>query len=780
MLKLFLWLAGLGVAALLLLFALVHWGIAGELPSRRELSDIRQSEATEVVSADGVVLGKYYRVNRVIVPMADISPWVHKALVATEDARFFEHQGVDLISLGRVIFRTLLAGDRSQGGGSTISQQLAKNLFPRKHASWYAMPAVKMREMIIATRLEGIYDKDALLHLYLNTVPFGDNIHGIEEASRRFYAIPAKDLQAQQAALLVGMLKGNSLYHPARNPERALKRRNTVLERMAGQDVITDAERRRLSALPLAIRYSRESHHEGLAPYFREHIRQEVTDILRDTRREDGERYDLYADGLRVYTTIDSRMQAFAEQAVAEYMVVLQTNFDKEWKGGKPWGSDAVLDRAMRQSDRWKHAMEEGLSEAEAKALFRERTAIRIFTWQGEQIRQWTPLDSIRYSLALLHAGLVAGDPRSGKILAWVGGIDHQHFQYDQVTARRQIGSTFKPVVYAAALRYGFDPCDYFDNVVRTYPDHQDWAPQNASASDTGGVYTMAGALSKSLNTITAALIMETGVSEVRDMAERFGFRGDIPDYPSISLGVADASLLETISLYGTIANGGLRPVWHYIDRIENARGEVIYTHRDGNSGDREEVLSPDEAHYLRYALEMAVDSGTARGLANYVSDVPLAGKTGTTQDQADGWFAGFSPGLVAAVRVGAENPAVHFKSLSSGAGSRTALPIFGRFWRKVRTEPALAEYVTTPFDSIPEEVLAGFRCPYYLPEMPAIAEEEGGFLDALFGDDPEPAPPRPEATPPQQQPRERPVQPAPEKRPSNSFRAWLERTFRR
>ena len=780
LLRLALWLAGIGVASLLLLFALVHWGIAGELPSRDELTRIRQAQATEVLSADGVVLGKYYRVNRVIVPMEAIAPWVPKALVATEDARFFEHQGVDLISLGRVLFRTLLAGDSSQGGGSTISQQLAKNLFPREHEAWYAMPAVKMREMIIATRLEGIYDKPSLLHLYLNTVPFGDNIYGIEEASRRFYAIPARDLQPQQAAMLVGMLKGNSLYHPARNPERALKRRNTVLERMADQDVISDAERRRLSALPLGIRYSKESHHDGLAPYFREHIRKEVADLLLDHRKPDGERYDLYADGLRVHTTIDSRMQAFAEQAVAEYMVVLQSSFDKEWKGGKPWGDDEVLDRAMRQSERWKAAMEEGLSEAETKAQFRERTSIRIFTWQGEQTKRWTPMDSIRYSLALLHAGLVAGDPRSGEILAWVGGIDHQHFQYDQVTARRQIGSTFKPVVYAAALRYGFDPCDYFDNVVRTYPEHQDWAPVNATASDTGGVYTMAGALSKSLNTITAALIMETGVGEVRDMAERFGFEGDIPDVPSISLGVADASLLETISLYGTIANGGLRPEWHYIERIEDAEGRVVYDRSDERQPEPESVLSTEEALYLRYALEMAVDSGTGRSLRSYVPEGALAGKTGTTQDQADGWFAGFGPGLVAAVRVGAENPAVHFKSLSSGAGSRTALPIFGRFWRKVRAESSVSAYVSQPFDSIPEEVLAGFRCPSYLPEMPVVAEDDGGFFDGLFQDDePEPTAPRPEA-PPQQQPRERPAQPGPEQRPSNSFRAWLERTFRR
>jgi penicillin-binding protein 1A len=719
-----------GAGLLALLFVTVYWGWFGNVPSRQELSAIQHHQATEVWSSDGVVLGKYYRENRVIVPIDKVSPWVGRALVATEDARFFEHRGVDLISLGRVVLRTLLAGDRRQGGGSTLSQQLAKNLYPRKSGRFLSLPVSKIREMIVATRLEKAYDKEELLHLYLNTVPFGDNIFGIEVAARRYFSIPAEKLQPHQAATLVGMLKGNTIYHPVRYPERSLERRNLVLERMRERGDLTRAEYTAWKARPLEVRYAPESHHQGLATYFREHLRIEADSLLQRLSREKDKEYNLYTDGLRIHTTLDAGLQRLAEEAMSTHMTALQAAFDKEWKGGKPWGNDAVLEQAMRQSPRWAAAVRAGMDEAAIRRMFGEPVEMNVFTWQGEARRTWTPMDSLRHAISLLHAGILAGEPGSGAIRVWVGGISQRFFQYDQVKARRQAGSVFKPVVYAAALEAGFDPCDYFDNQEITYPEFQGWTPRNADGS-TGGVYTLAGALSQSLNTVTAALIMETGVEPVRRLARAMGVTSPLPEVPSLALGVAELSLFDVLSLYGTLANEGVPPRWYHIERIETAGGEVLYRHEEAPRA--APVLDADHVLVLRHALEMAVDSGTARALrGTYGLRGPLAGKTGTTQDQADGWFAGYSSGLVAAARVGATLPSVHFKTLRQGSGSRTAMPLFGRLWAGCQQAPEYRKLVLTSFPPLPDTLRAELDCPPMLPDWPDVADEGGGLLEFL------------------------------------------------
>ncbi len=715
----------------LLLLAGVYWGWFGLLPGREELSAIRHHEATEVWSTDGELIGKYYLENRVLVDMAHISPWVPKALVATEDARFFTHRGIDLTGTARVIVRTLLFGDRRQGGGSTISQQLAKNLFPREKGGM--LLGQKLREMIIATRLEKAYDKEGLLHLYLNTVPFGDNIYGIEVAARRYFGVSASRLQLHEAALLVGMLKANTAYHPVRHPDRALQRRNTVLARMASQGVINAEVHERAQSLPLGLRYSRESHDAGLATYFREHLRLEAGTILDTLRKPGGERYGLYTDGLRIYTTIHAGMQRLAEEGMSRHMVALQSAFDKEWGKDKPWEEDALLRRAMQQSPRWKEAEEAGLDEAEIRKQFGEPVDMQVFTWQGPVNRKWTPMDSIRHALSLLHAGILAGDPSSGAVRVWVGGISQQFFPYDQVKARRQAGSVFKPVVYAAALEAGFDPCDYFEDLEVTYGEYQDWTPRNAAQTN-GGVYTLAGALAHSLNTVTAALIMEMGVEPVIDLARKMGIRGRLPDQPSLALGTAEMDLFDALRLYGTLANEGLTPEWYYIERIETSAGEVLYARSvEAQKATFKRSLAPEHALVLRHALEMAVDSGTAMALrTTYGLRGGLAGKTGTTQDHADGWFAGFSPHLVAVARVGAALPVIHFRTLRSGSGARTALPLFARLWSGCQANPALRPLVAPPFAPLPEHVWAEVNCPPYLEEYPELAGEPGGLLDFL------------------------------------------------
>jgi penicillin-binding protein 1A len=717
----------------LLLFVLTYAGIFGRIPSADVLGQIRHQQASEVLAADGEVLGKYYLQNRVIVPMDRINPRVVDALIATEDARFFEHHGIDVISLGRVLVRSLIGGDRAQGGGSTLSQQLAKNLYPRKGEGRWMTPIHKIREMIIARRLEGVYTKEELLHLYLNTVPFGEDILGVEVASRRFFGSPAADLRTEQAALLVGMLKANTYYHPVKHPERALERRNTVLRRMRDRSALPAEAYDRLIKTELGLRYTRESHHDGLAPYFREHLRQDLESMLQQINRARHTNYNLYTDGLKVYTTLDATLQRHAEKAVREHMTVLQAAFERDWKGGDPWGDDAVLDRVMRQSTRWKKGLSAGLREEQLLSQFGTPVEMEVFTWQGPTLRTWSPRDSLRHTLALLHAGMLAGDPLSGEILAWVGGISHRFFQYDQVKARRQAGSAFKPIVYAAALAAGFDPCDYFENTEVTYAEHQDWRPRNASRQE-GGIYTMAGALSHSLNTVTAALIMEVGVSAVRDLAREMGIAGELPSTPAIALGAVDASVWEMLHVYGILANEGLSTNWHYITRIEDATGQMVYD-RQAELSDREQarVLPEEHALYLRSALQMAVDSGTARSLrSHYGFSADMAGKTGTTQDYADGWFAGYTGGLVTVARVGAELPVVHFKSGWHGSGARSAMPLVAKLWLACDKDERLRGSVRRAFRPMPDTLAAEFDCPPYLPEFPPVYAERTGLLDWL------------------------------------------------
>lgn len=724
----------LAFIALIVLFIItVYWGWFGAIPGKTELSQIRQNQATEVYSGDGEVLGKYYYENRVIVPMDKISPWLVKALIATEDARFFSHKGIDFRSLARVLFKTVLLQDASQGGGSTLSQQLAKNLYPRdRQKAWMTIPS-KVREMIIARRLEGIYDKEELLHLYLNTVPFGDNIYGVEVASWRYFNLPAATLSVPQAALLVGMLKANSAYHPVRNPEKALERRNIVMRRMMEQSEISAGDYQVFKASPLAVKYSKESHHSGLAAYFREHLRIELDGLLSQITDEKGGTYNLYSDGLRVYTTLDARMQRYAEKAVQDHLKVLQAAFNKEWKDGKPWGKDQLLESILRQSQRWKAGIEAGMDTATILKQFDEVQNLEIFTWDGPVRRKWTPRDSLKYTISLLHAGLVAGNPENGQLLVWVGGIDHKFFEYDQVKARRPSGSVFKPIVYAAALEAGFDPCDYLENTERSYEEYQGWTPRNAS-QEQGGVYTMAGAISNSLNTIAAALLMDIGTKPVRELAMSMGLQGPIPDQPSIALGTADASALEILSLYGTLANQGVRPNWYAIKRIENSRGEILYEKKiEENQADFERVIPEDHALILRHGLQMAVDSGTARSLRDFYGlRADLAGKTGTTQDHGDGWFAAYSSSLVAVSRVGAMWPGIHFKSLRHGSGSRTALPIVAKLWLACDKDTELRKWVRGSFTPLPEYLAQDLNCPPYLPTYPELEKEGGGLLAFL------------------------------------------------
>lgn len=721
----------LGGGVLLLTALLVYSGLLGPLPGYPELRAIRNYNASEVYSEDGVLLGKYFIENRINADLEEISPDIIHALVATEDARFFEHSGIDLRAGLRVLVKSILLSDESSGGGSTLSQQLAKNLYPRREYMMLSMLVNKLREMFIARRLEKVYTKEELLRLYLNTVSFSENIYGIKVASQRFFNKAPGELNVEEAAVLVGMLKATTYYSPVRHPERALQRRNVVLRRMSAYGRLTAAEYDSLKALPLNVRYYKEGNNQGLATYFREHLRQELEEVLEDYTKPDGTPYNLYTDGLRIYTTLDARLQGYAEAAVQEHMAWLQEAFDKEWRKGRPWGDNSVLGRAVERSERYQWLKAKGLSQEEIEKIFATPVPMTVFSWKGgEEEREMSPLDSIKYYLTVLNTGFLAMDPSTGLVKAWVGGIDHKYFKYDHVIqARRQVGSTFKPIVYATALQSGMLPCEYTYNRQVAYAQYDNWTPRN-SDGEYGGVYSMEGALARSVNAVAVEILMRTGIDSVRQLAEAMGVDGYIPKTPSIALGTAEASLADMVQVYGAFANRGVRPGMHYLDRIETSEGDTLAIFARPDPRRFPAVLTEVHADMMIRMMESVVDSGTARALRyQFGLYNDLAGKTGTTQNQSDGWFIGFNPRLVAGVWVGAELPQVHFRSMRLGQGSTSALPIFGKFMRSVYRDPHFKDIRYARFAEPADTIKALMACPPYLEEMPILAGYQDGYF---------------------------------------------------
>ena len=708
-------LAGAGALAIFVLTTCIFNGVFGHLPSEQELKEIRNQNASEVYGEDGAILGRYFIQNRVNASFEEIPEALRNALIATEDARFLEHRGIDLRAMLRVLIKSILLSQDSAGGGSTLSQQLAKNLYPRSGFGRFSLLINKMKEMIVAKRLERLYNKEELIGLYLNTVPFSDNIYGVKVAAHRFFGKTPQQLRIEEMAVLVGMLKGTALYHPVKHPERALTRRNTVLRQMQKYGYLSAEEADALSAKPMRIKYSADGHKEGAATYFREHLRQELTEILKKYRKKDGTPYNLYSDGLKIYTTIDSRLQYYAELAVQSHMPVLQKLLDREWRNATPFGSDKALRKMMEMTPRYQNMRQQGFSESEIWSAFNKPREMTIFQWgKGRVEREMTPLDSLQYYLRLLNTGFLAMDPASGSIKAWVGGIDIAYFQYDHVKSRRQVGSTFKPFVYAQAIESGIEPCRMFPNELLTYEDYEGWTPENADG-EYGGLYSMEGALTRSVNTISVQLIMETGVAAVRDLAHDLGLKGFLPKTPSLALGTAEASLLEMVRAFGTFANNGLKPEYYYLKRITTADGEIIAEFDPPGRG--VPVMSETTADLMTQMLRSVVNDGTASRLRwRYgLSNLDLAGKTGTTQNQSDGWFIGVTPRLVAGAWVGAETPAVHFRSLANGQGANTALPIFGEFMRRVNQDRRFRKLVNARFNPLSDSTLVMLDCPGFI-----------------------------------------------------------------
>ncbi len=718
--------SALSLAVILVL--LVKIGLFGALPSESSLKNIQNNIATEVYSADKVLLGRFYINERNPTKFKNISPYVINALVATEDARFYSHKGVDPRSLARVIIKTFIMQDRGGGGGSTISQQLAKNLFPRDGTTKIGVGVNKIKEALIAFQLESIYTKEEILELYLNTVPFGENMYGIEMAAGRYFSKNARDLNVQEAAVLVGMLKANHTYNPRLFPEKSQYRRNVVLSQMNKYGYLDEVKLDSLKKLPIELNYKRYTPSSGIATYFRNFIRPELEKWAVENKKEDGTAYNLYTDGLRIYTTIDSRIQGYAEASMARNMENLQNQFDKHWASNKPWTASAdILNTAVKRSTHYQQLKSKGLNHSEIIKEMKVAYPMELFTWQGTLEKKMSPIDSVQHYLMMLQAGVVAINPQNGQVKAWVGGIDFNKFKYDHVNqAKRQVGSTFKPFVYAAALEKGMDPCDYISASRTFYKNLEGWTPGNSDAEENVKKYSFKGALAKSINTVTIKLIDEVGIDNVINMAKDAGIDTQLPKVPAVALGTASLTLLEMTKAYCTFANEGSRVELSYLNSIYDYQGNLLY---EINPPSKTKAMSPDHAQMMNEMLRAVVNEGTASSTRwKYHLTNDLAGKTGTTQSNADGWFIGYNPKLVVGTWVGADDPRIRFRSTALGSGSNMALPIFVGLFNDMNKDETLKNITSARFPDLDSQLLSQLDCD--------LEKEDKNILQKVFGID--------------------------------------------
>lgn len=686
---------------LFLLVSFISLEVFTDLPSVAELQNPKSNLATVIYSSDMKTLGKYYAENRVSVKYYELDKDLIDALIATEDARFHEHSGVDVRALGRAVFGAL-TGKSSSGGGSTLSQQLAKMMFPRQKLSKPKMVLQKLKEWVIAARLERNYTKDEILALYLNKFDFLNQAVGVKSAAQIYFNRSQDSLEIQQAAMLIGMAKNPSLFNPIKKADTTLHRRNVVMMQMVVNGFLTKEKYDSLKKLPLGIIYHPEDHNDGLAPYFREYLREYFLKdwCAKHINPETNKPYNIYKDGLKIYTTIDSRMQQYAEEAVNEHMTDLQKMFTKECKTKKnapfAWNVNKeqienIMMSSMKRSDRYRSLKNAGLSKEQIVAEFKKPVAMTVYSLRGDIDTTMSPWDSIRYYKSFLHTGFVSIEPTTGYVKAWVGGVNHRHFKFDHAkVGRRQVGSTFKPFVYAMAIQEGYSPCYQVPNV-RTcieIPDQPAWCPDNSDGDKgTGKMVTLRYALAGSINYVTAWVMKQFPPEALVTLVRRLGITSPIDAVPSICLGTPDISVFEMVAANATFANKGTYIQPTFITRIEDKNGKVLEEFFPVT----DEVFSEEKAYAMIQLMRGVVDYGTGQRLRfRYNLRNEIAGKTGTTQNNADGWFMGLTPDLVAGCWVGGEERSVHFNSTNEGQGASMALPIWGKFFQKVYADPNL------------------------------------------------------------------------------------------
>ncbi|MBR3698061.1 MAG: PBP1A family penicillin-binding protein [Bacteroidales bacterium] len=691
---------GIGIVLVVLFFLCVAKGVFGTMPTFEELENPQTNLATQIISCDGKVLGSYYVENRSNVRFSDLSPYLPQALVSIEDERFYSHSGIDGKSLFRVAYGVLTGNKK--GGGSTITQQLAKNLFPRgENLSKAKLVLRKFQEWITATKLEYNYSKDEIIAMYLNTVAFGHNAYGIRSAAKTFFDKDPKDMNLEESALMAGVVNAPTRFSPVRNPERSMQRRNLVLKSMVKNGYITEEVYDSVSLIPIDMsHFGVMDHNSGQATYFREQLRKELTEWSKTHFRPDGKPYNIYRDGLKIYTTIDSRMQRYAEEAVREFMGgSLQPSFYKHWEGRKnaPFSLtdqdqiDALMEASMKRSDRYRTLKDRGMDPDSIRKVFDIPVPMTVFSWDGPIDTVMTPWDSIMYYKWFLQASLVSIESHTGHVKAYVGGIDYRYFKYDHVMqAQRQVGSTFKPFLYALAMQEGeYTPCTKIPNIPYNIEleDGKFWSPRNSGGKHINEEVTLKWALAQSNNWISAYLMNRFGPQAVISMARRMGVESPIDPVPAICLGVCDLKLIEMVGAMSTFANQGvyIKPI--FITKIEDKNGNVI----ERFTAEESEAMSEVTAYKMIELMKGVVQSGTGVRLRyKYNLNNPIAGKTGTTQKNSDGYFMGITPDLTTGVWVGAEDRSVHFRTTELGQGSRTALPIWALYMQRVYADPTL------------------------------------------------------------------------------------------
>ncbi|WP_191858365.1 penicillin-binding protein 1A [Hanstruepera ponticola] len=732
-----------GIFLVALVFMLASWGALGEMPDYTQLENPKTNLATEIISSDGKTLGKFYfNDNRTPVSYDELPKHLVDALIATEDARYYEHSGIDARGTLRAFF---FLGKR--GGASTISQQLARQLFVGVRSKNLDKYTQKIKEWVIATRLERQYTKEEIIAMYFNIYDFGNNADGIRSAASIYFDKEPDELDIKESAMLVGMFKNSSLYNPRehRNPVGTRNRRNVVLSQMEKYDYISEKTRDSLQATELDLRYTPQSHRDGIATYFRAYLDGFMKDWIKNNPKPDGEKYNLYGDGLKVFTTIDSRMQQYAENAVQQHMPRLQAEFDHQNTPKRnptaPFLEldqseiDALMKRGMRQSERWRVMKTEGKSEKEIIASFDKPTNMTVFSWKGEIDTIMKPIDSMRYYKSFLHPGMMSMDPQTGHVKAWVGGMNYKHFQYDHVNqGKRQVGSTFKPFVYATAIdQLHLSPCYKMPRSQITieagrHGTLEPWSPKNSDGVY-GGELTLKAALANSVNTITARLIDKVGPQPVIDLVEKLGVESNIPAVPSIALGTADLNVYEMVAAYATFANKGVYTKPVMVTHIEDKNGTILYQF----TPESRDVISEETAYVTVKLMEGVTEAGSGvrlrtKGADAYRADYreivtgypyefknPIAGKTGTTQNQSDGWFMGMVPNLVTGVWVGAEDRAAHFSKITYGQGAAMALPIWALYMKACYEDETLD--VSNENFERPQELTIEVNCEAYSQE---------------------------------------------------------------
>ena len=743
-----------GVISIYGVFYLASIGYFGEMPDFRQLENPKTNFASEIISSDNKVLGKYYfNDNRTPIEYEDINPETINALIAIEDERFYSHPGIDLkATLRAIVFLN------QRGGASTITQQLARQLFVGvRSRNIFQAITQKIKEWVIAVRLEKQYTKEEILTMYLNIYDFGYYGDGIKSASNIYFSKEPMDLKVEESAMLIGMLQNSSLYDPIRRPEITKNRRNLVLMQMSKNNYITKKEEDSLRTLPLTLDYTPQSHRQGLATYFRSYLRGFMKDWTSKNFKNDSTKYNLYVDGLKIYTTINSKMQKYAEESVEEHMINLQKEFfiQNDTLSTAPFldleeeEEETIMKRAMRRSERWRKSKLSGMTNEEIEESFNKAVDMTVFSWNGDIDTIMSPIDSIRYYKHFLRAGMMSMNPKNGHVMAWVGGINYRHFQYDHVMlSKRQIGSTFKPFLYATAIdQLKLSPCDMLPDLIHCiepykYGNPEPWCPTNSS-DKYGGMRTLSNALANSKNTISAQLIDKVGPRPVADLARNLGVSSNIPNVPAIALGTPDLSVYEMVGAYGAFANKGIYVEPVMVTKIEDKNGTIIYQSKPNTK----DVISEESSYVTLKLLEGVTKFGSGARLRhniaedernyvynNVVTGYPyefkndIAGKTGTTQNQSDGWFIGMVPNLVTGVWVGGEDRSIHFKEIAYGQGATMSLPIWGLFMNKCYAD----EELNVSKDPFPEPEVLNIELDCSKVITPEIENEENDVKDLL------------------------------------------------